>query len=78
MKTIGPMNAQSGNTEISVVFSVDTQKLHAILMAGDIFSLNNAINDFISEELGLSHDALFTSIRDFVLIRQAQLEATSR
>lgn len=78
MKTIGPINAQSGNTEISVVFSVDPQKLHKILMAGGEDGLDTAIYNFIVEEYENIRGPLFRAIKDLVLIRQTQLEATSQ
>ncbi len=78
MKTIGPMTAQVGNTEIAVVFSVDPQKFHKILMAGGEDGLDEAINKYITEEIVAIRGLLFTDIRDLVIIRQTQLEATSR
>ena len=72
------MTAHSGNTEISVVFSVDPQKLHKNLMAGGEGALDIAIYDFIVEEFENARGSLFKTIRDLVMIRQTQLEATSR
>ena len=78
MKTIGPMNAQDGNTEIAMVFSINAKKFHAILKFGGNNILYEAINDFINDEFKNSQLILTEAIRDLVLIRQAQLEATSQ
>ncbi len=78
MKTIGPRAAHDGNTEISVIFSVDPQKLHKILMAGGEDALDTAVYNFIVEEYENTRGSLFNTIKDLVIIRQTQLEATSR
>ena len=78
MKTIGPMTAHDGNTEIAVIFSIDPQKFHKNLMAGGEESLDTAIYNFIVEEYENARGSLFKTIRDFVVIRQTQLEATSQ
>ncbi|KKK88675.1 hypothetical protein LCGC14_2740750, partial [marine sediment metagenome] len=49
-----------------------------ILMAGGEEGLELAISEFIQEEIDVSRAHLFMSIRDLVIIRQTQLEATSQ
>ena len=78
MKTVGPANAKSGDTEIAMVFSVDPKFLHKVLMAGGEEGLDEAISSFITEEYDASYDNLFATIRDLVMIRQAQIEATGQ
>ena len=78
MKTVGPANAKSGDTEIAMVFSVEPEVLHKILMVSGEEGLDLAISEFIQEEIDVSRAHLFMSIRDLVIIRQTQLEATSQ
>ena len=78
MKTVGPANAKSGDTEIAMVFSVEPEVLHKILMASGEEGLDLAISEFIQEEIDVSRAHLFMSIRDLVMIRQAQIEATGQ
>ena len=78
MKTVGPANAKSGDTEIAMVFSVEPEVLHKILMTDGEEELDKAISSFITEEYDASYDNLFATIRDFVMIRQAQIEATGQ
>ena len=78
MKTVGPANAKSGDTEIAMVFSVEPEVLHKILMVSGEEGLDLAISEFIQEEIDISRAHLFMSIRDLVMIRQAQIEATGQ
>jgi len=78
MKTVGPANAKDRDTEIAMVFSVEPEVLHKILMTDGEEELDKAISSFITEEYDASYDNLFATIRDLVMIRQAQIEATGQ
>ncbi|KKL24714.1 hypothetical protein LCGC14_2412540 [marine sediment metagenome] len=64
MKTVGPANAKSGETEIAMVFSVDPKALHKALMAGGEDGLGEAISSFISKEYEATWNSLFKTIQD--------------
>ena len=76
MKTVGPAKAKDGNTKVAMVFSVEPEVLHKILMADGEEGLNLAISEFIQKEIDVSRVHLFISIRELVMTRQAQIEAT--
>ena len=78
MKTVGPANAKSGDTEIAMVFSVEPEVLHKILAISGEEGLDGAISSFITEEYNASYDNLFATIKDLVMIRQTQIEATGQ
>ena len=78
MKTVDLANAKDRDTEIAMVFSVEPEVLHKILMTDGEEELDKAISSFITEEYDASYDNLFATIRDFVMIRQAQIEATGQ
>ena len=78
MKTVGPANAKSGETEIALVFSVDPKFLHKILMASGKDGLGEAISLLISNQYAATRENLIIAIRDLVMIRQAQIEATGQ
>ena len=78
MKTIGPARAADGETEVAMVFSVDPKTLHKTLMTNGEDDLCKAINYLIKEEYNCSYEGLFTVIRDLVMIKQSQIEATGQ
>ncbi len=75
MKITKSMN---GKAEFSVLVSANAVELHEIFMDGGEGALNLAIYNSITEEFENARDPLFKAIQEFVMIRQAQLEATSK